>query len=150
MTLAEKPSKHWDCVDEGSANHPYSLEVRSGPKASMLRWVEPRGRRVSAAHSPTYLPTDQSIHKLSHFGDSSWDSEWVPVPLAEPEPEQASELMRRRERNPRTRPRSALLRPAAPRSLASVGDVDHQACELILQTFDVRRRLDIEVIKAVR
>src|SRR5215210_2152243 len=31
VTLAEKPSKHWDCVDEGSANHPYSLEVRSGP-----------------------------------------------------------------------------------------------------------------------
>ena len=97
---------------------------------------------------PTYPPTKASTS--CPILDSSWDSEWVPVPLAEPEPEQASELMRRRERNPRTRPRSALLRPAAPRSLASVGDVDHQACELILQTFDVRRRLDIGVIKAVR
>src|SRR3954453_20288780 len=45
-----------------------ALRSEVGPRSSMSRWVEPRGRRVSAAHSPTYLPTDQSIHKLSHFG----------------------------------------------------------------------------------
>jgi hypothetical protein len=71
VTLAEKPSKHWDCVDEGSANHPYSLEVRSGPKVLHVEvggTTGTEGQCCSQPYLPTYLPTDQSIHKLSHFG----------------------------------------------------------------------------------
>ena len=67
MTLAEKPSKDWDYVDEGSANHPYSLEVRSGPK---VLHVEVGGATETEGQccSQPYLPTDQSTHSLSHFG----------------------------------------------------------------------------------
>jgi hypothetical protein len=67
VTLAkEKPNKDWDHVDEGSATHPDSLEVRSGPKVLHVEVGGTTGTEGQCCSQPN-PSTGQGIHKLSHF-----------------------------------------------------------------------------------
>jgi hypothetical protein len=81
VTLAqEKPSEDGDHVDDVSATHPDSLEVRSGPKVLHVEVGGATGTEGQCCSQP-YLPTDQSIHKLSHFGlDTVGECVRPPVP----------------------------------------------------------------------
>jgi hypothetical protein len=66
VTLAqEKPSEDGDHVDDVSATHPDSLEVRSGPKVLHVAVGGTTGTEGQCCSQPN-PPTSQSIHKLSH------------------------------------------------------------------------------------